>query len=561
MKFNLLKCISQYSTLWITGIFLFCACSDTSVSDGGGSRGGNPVVVGMISDPDGAGASNVCVSLIDEDYSPLTDTLHGYITSVTTDSLGAFSIIAPDTGWYNVEAAGSKNGTRLIRFKIKTVRDSITVLPPDTLRMPGKIKVTLPEGITAEGACVYVPGTTIVNQISGAADTITLDMVPAGVLPVLYLCQKNSTDKIAVSHDVKVISDNTTVLHNWQWSSSRQIILNTGAAGAGTRENVYDFAVLIRLTSNNFDFTEAQDSGEDIRFSTTYGVQLTHEIEEWDAAGKSAAIWVKVDTVYGDNDSQSIVMYWGNPTATGVPGSTSVFDTASGYQGVWHFSDAAGNKVYDATVNNYTGISADTAIPQAAAGVAGKCRVFNGIDNYFCMPNTAESKLDFEENGFFTISFWASVDAFDGAPHVIVAKGYDQYFLRATGASSSPIMNFSQLGSDNFWQACTTSAVDRTWIFVTGVRQGNSQILYFNGVLVDSVPNIFASVNFSRNTSSDFSVGKYLKAVDVPDFNNGYCFFKGSIDEIRVMSSAQKPDWVKLCYMNQRSDDRLAVFK
>jgi hypothetical protein len=43
------------------------------------------------------------------------------------------------------------------------------------------------------------------------------------------------------------------------------------------------------------------------------------------------------------------------------------------------------------------------------------------------------------------------------------------------------------------------------------------------------------------------------------DYNSW--FFKGGIDEVRVMSVMPDADWIKLCYMNQKSEDLLVVFK
>jgi hypothetical protein len=558
MNLRLVLRMLRFGAVWATGISLLCACTNTPVSDGGGSRGGNPVVVGTIASPDGSRARNVRVLLIAQDYNPLTDTLQRSITTSTTDSLGTFSIIAPDTGWYNIEAIGSVSSTRLVRFKVKTLRDSVSVLPLDTLHKTGTIKVALSKAIDLINSYAYVPGTTIANWNVEAGDTITIDTVPAGILPVLCLGNKNSTEKIVIRYDVSVISNTTTVVHNWEWSYNRQIILNTSVSGAGIKENVYDFPVIVRLTSENFDFPQAQKSGGDIRFTTLRGTPLFHEIEQWDGVNQRAAIWVKVDTVFGNNNLQSIMMYWGNPGVTDASNSASVFDTTAGYQGVWHFGDTAGSTVRDATVNGFTGTSPDTARPLETEGVAGMGRLLDGANDYITMPNTAGSKLNFPENGNFTISAWASIDTFDGVPHVVIAKGYDQYFIRSTGTSNAPLWNFAQLGADNNWQACTTSAANRKWTFVTGVRQGNRQLIYCNGALVDSIPNSFASASFSRNMSSDISIGGYLKA---PNSTDSYCFFKGSIDEIRMISTAQSSDWVLLCYMNQRLDDRLVVFK
>jgi hypothetical protein len=41
----------------------------------------------------------------------------------------------------------------------------------------------------------------------------------------------------------------------------------------------------------------------------------------------------------------------------------------------------------------------------------------------------------------------------------------------------------------------------------------------------------------------------------------GRCFFRGSIDEVRISSKARSNDWIRLCYMNQKAEDRLIQFK
>jgi hypothetical protein len=38
-------------------------------------------------------------------------------------------------------------------------------------------------------------------------------------------------------------------------------------------------------------------------------------------------------------------------------------------------------------------------------------------------------------------------------------------------------------------------------------------------------------------------------------------YFKGMLDEVRISSGACSADWIRLCYMNQKSDDALVVFK
>lgn len=563
MKTNPCNRLFRFATELAAGVLLLCYCTSTPLStEGGGSRGGNPVVVGTLCGPDGSRAGNAKVSLIAKEYNPIADTLNSFITEGITDSLGQFSITAPDTGIFNIEAEAGNDGACLIRFNVKMVRDSTTVVPLDTLRNPGTIKVIIPDSSDLADGYIYVPGTTIMNQITKIGQTLSIESVPPGVLPVLCFGRKNLREKIVIGQNLLITPESTTVVQNWNWRFSRQIILNTSKSGAGTKEDVYDFPVLIRLTQENFDFSEAQDYGQDIRFTSSNGVPLSHEVETWSSDGRNAAIWVKVDTVFGDNGEQTITMYWGNPDAADASDSRSVFDTASGYQAVWHFSDETGAVANDATLNKYNAVSADTARPLAGSGVAGGCRVFNGTNNFYSVPNSSSSKLDFPEDGDFSISAWVLVESYDSLPHVIVAKGYEQYFMRYTGISTrTPLWEFAQIDGRGNWEACSTGAAMNEWTLVTAVRQGKRQLLYCNGVLADSTPDVFASANFIRNTSSDVSIGKYMDKVDIPEYDDGYCYFRGSMDEVRLISAGKSSDWVLLCYMNQRFDDRLVVFR
>jgi hypothetical protein len=42
---------------------------------------------------------------------------------------------------------------------------------------------------------------------------------------------------------------------------------------------------------------------------------------------------------------------------------------------------------------------------------------------------------------------------------------------------------------------------------------------------------------------------------------NGGNPWNGSLDECSISSIARSADWVRLCFMNQRTDDRLLVFR
>ena len=104
-----------------------------------------------------------------------------------------------------------------------------------------------------------------------------------------------------------------------------------------------------------------------------------------------------------------------------------------------------------------------------------------------------------------------------------------------------------------------TSAADKQWVLLTGVRHGTDQNLYCNGELVVKTVNtsqVFSQPDtYLRDTSDDFTIGRFFKEATFPI--TGYCYFKGAIDEVRVCGTVRSADWIKLCYMNQRSDDKL----
>lgn len=544
----------------VPALLLISSCSvPISTTEGGGTRGGNPIITGKIVDTNGNAAADVNVSLLTADYNPVTGTPSFPSAETGTDSSGRFSIAAPDTGRYTVTAQRASDGSRLLMFDIGTYSDS-TITPDDTLHPPGTLEFYFPEEAIAAAGYIYVPGTTISARISGTENKLTIDSVPAETLPVLYHIAGNGTEQETVRYDIPIEPNKTTSVSNPQWHYCRNITLNTSPAGADIQDDIYDFPVLIRLTSDNFDFTQAGGDGSDLMITGSDGTPRPFAIEQWNMADQKADIWVTVDTVYGNDSSQSITLYWGNED-TSIPPSGTVFDTAEGFAGVWHLGDAATDSVYDATVNNFNGISSGNGRPVIVEGIIGNCRKFDGTDDFITMPATADSRLNFPEDGTYTVSAWVFLDDFGTVPHLIVSKGYEQYFLRSTYFPSDfPSWEFVEFHESGSWHSSRSTAADSgEWVLLTGVRQGETQLLYVNGILADSSADIWPNES-ERNVSNDLSIGAFLQEATIPN-NDGYCFFKGKIDEVRIESVARTPDWIRLCYMNQRSDGRLAVFR
>jgi hypothetical protein len=273
------------------------------VTQGGG--GSEVEVVGCIISDDGKPAPGTQVKLIPQDYNAETMSGIGGSLIDTSDSHGFYAFKIPK-GIYNMQALQLSQRTRLLITGIDAENDT-TIVNTASLQRPGAIRLFLPTGLSADGY-VYVPGTEIAVPFTKDNTDLLLDSIPAATVPEIRLVIKGDTTSSSKSN-VVVSPGDTTTIANISWSYLRRIFLNTSSSGANIGGDVYGFPVLVKLSSNSFDFSQAKTGGADLRFTSSYGNPLSYEIEKWDADAKSAVIWVKVDTIHGNNSTQSIIMY------------------------------------------------------------------------------------------------------------------------------------------------------------------------------------------------------------------------------------------------------------
>lgn len=534
-------------------------CTDMNLAGGGlDTETSGGTVVGSIVDSVGHDMGGIQIRLFPMQYNPVTDGSLPASLVDTTGEDGSYSFHGIGPGSYNVVAVHPGERTSAMASQVLVDNDTATVRLV-TMEKAGAILIMMPEAVDTENGYLYIPGTAISVLVRSRKSTL-IDSVPAGTIPAVNYMEKTALAPTLLHREIMVFPGDTTVCMPL-WDYSRRLYLNTSASGAAVFGNVNGFPVLVRLTSGNFSFDQAKNGGEDLRFAKADGTPLPYEIERWDAAGQRAEIWVRVDTVFGDNSLQSITMYWGNPVATGASNSAVVFDTAAGFQGVWHLA-ATGDTAPDATGNGYDGSGYYTS---PVKGIIGNAQQFNGTSSYIRIEGTApESRLNFPMDGRYSVSAWVYHDTLiDSATYLIAGKGELQYFLKTFGlAQSTPNhvhqWEFTEYHENDNWRGVTyTPAAAGTWNYLVGVKDGPDQFLYVNGVLVMAEYRMFGTgqVLIPRDTTDDFSIGAFLRNVDVWD--QGYAFFNGAIDEVGVASTPRSADWIKLCYMNQKAQDAL----
>lgn len=137
------------------------------------------------------------------------------------------------------------------------------------------------------------------------------------------------------------------------WTKSKDMVLNTSSSGANFAKNIQNLPIKIELTESNFNFNEAKNNGEDLRFALADGTPLTYVIDKYDKANKVAEILVMVPSVAGNNRSQFIKMYWGNSSASASGGDVKTMVVNHDYVGVCEGDNEFKiiNKANDNTVN------------------------------------------------------------------------------------------------------------------------------------------------------------------------------------------------------------------
>ncbi|HAO98856.1 MAG TPA: hypothetical protein DCQ83_02295, partial [Fibrobacteres bacterium] len=345
-----------------------------------------------------------------------------------------------------------------------------------------------------------------------------------------------------------------------QWTKGRNIRINTSSTsgGANVATTQFLFPLAIRLDSTNFNFTEADVNGADLRFTKADGVTpLSYQIENWSQSGKNAVAWVLVDTLKGNNSSQFIKMLWGksSPTTQSRPGA--VFSTASNFQGVWHMNKGDTTGELDATPNAFN-LSNNASSPRAAStssGAIGLARTFASASSQFMVAlNSASSALSLPFGGPFTLSSW--VNPTTNGQTVIMGKGDNQFALQENASSFFEGSDY-QTGTSTTpgWFSVTQGSVPSTgvWSHVVFVRPSTAaESLYVNGTLVSTTVATSSSAT-ARNTSFNLHIGTLVSgtAPGTQSAGTHARYWNGSIDEVEISNTVRSAAWNKLSYATQ----------
>jgi len=528
-------------------IAIFFTCSHVPQIAGGSSQQGNGIVAGRILDKYGNPAANTKVILFPATYNPVAGTPIPDSCIDTTNSNGEYSLKVPNAALKYQIVAQNLNVPTVLLITDISIDSGVTHIADARLSVSGALKVTLPGNADLANGYIYIPGTNIFAKIatSSASGSILLNSVPAGIIPVVDYAVANIALVNNVRYNISVIPSDTVAIVNPGWHYMQSLYLNTTSSGAYVTGNVVNFPILVRLAGTNFTFSNAQSFGADLRFTKADNTPLSYEIAQWDSVHASAEIWVKIDTVYGNDSTHFINMYWGNSAATDSSNSAAVFDTGNGFSGVWHLDTSC----LDATINHYNGTNYGAS---DVAGIIGTAKKFDGTDSIRISGLLGSPQV-------FTFSAWVNIDTTVPLGQEVISIG-DAAILRA----EATIFSLGTHGSIHRYNASNDSLffnigsglylAHTGWRYLTYSFDKNTKVhsLYIDGAL-RATSNSSDTVCYTGVGSNTF-IGAH---------GNGKLTYSshGTIDEVRVCNVARSADWIKLCYMNQMQSNVLVVFK
>lgn len=288
----------------------------------------------------------------------------------------------------------------------------------------------------------------------------------------------------------------------------------------------------LKTTSNGGKVEHA--SGYDIRFETTGGTQLKHDVIFWSATTGQLITNIKIPTLTYAADTE-IYMYYGKSGLSATESDeVNVYNSA--YKGVWHMKeDPSGSapQILDSTSNNYDMTSGGTMTSgDLVDGKIYKAIEFDGSDDY--LTNTAWSSV-ITGNGARTISAWFNITTTPDANWISWgAAGGNQ--LSSMGCYANSI---GYLGYANDNTVSGAPYDDGAWHKMSITHDGSTM-----KILIDGTEVFSGSESLATSTGADLYFGRFVSGAYLP----------GKLADIRISNSARTNGW-EITQYNAENDN------
>lgn len=287
---------------------------------------------------------------------------------------------------------------------------------------------------------------------------------------------------------------------------------------------------VLKTTGNGGKITSS--SGYDIRFETTGGTQLDHEVELWDGTTGAFVAHVRIPSLSATTDTELYIYYNNSSISSSEEHVTSVW--SSDYKMVNHMATNPKNgDLSDSTSNANDLTPAGTFLSTSlVAGVVGNAVEFSGSHFVETINN-----IDVSGGNDRTISFWTKKSNTNNRN----AVGYGGW---ATDQLLDILFYGGKIGGhfythDSVTSGSAPSYSANTWYHVAVTYGSGAFKIYINGTYIFSYSVTLNTVNSVLRVGS----GSY----------SAYNDYEGIIDEVRVSDVVKSAGFITTEYNNMNS--------
>ena len=334
------------------------------------------------------------------------------------------------------------------------------------------------------------------------------------------------------------------------WSSkygtfARRIAFTAG--GYTGSSCLYDFPVLVRLSTSVSGFSYSNCAEGKFVFTDAYGNRIPHEVDTWNASGTSL-VWVRLPEL---QKNTTFYMYFdGEPSAANTSSATW-----TAYSGVWHMKEASATGVADSADGEFGAMSVSgkttNGAQESVTGVFGSARTTATATSGKSFLSVAQNSDASTKLGpSFSVSGWVKCasEPTSLVPFMSRKPGLNwQSGWEVALAGSSQIWVGGQLDKPSQGTGLTATAsglAAGAWTHIAVVystaynNTESSATVYVNGST--NGVSCTGSIQIPKNAgTSGFSFG----GREYDDFS-----LVGSFDELRYRNGTVGADWVKAEY-------------
>jgi len=298
-------------------------------------------------------------------------------------------------------------------------------------------------------------------------------------------------------------------------------------------------------------------NGYDIIFVDENENRLDHEIEKYDGATGEFVAWVRIPILLSTEDTVLYICYGNSGVSSSQENAQGVWNES--YKGVWHMNENAA----DTAVLDSTGVNSGNAVRNtdqvSTAGQIGGALIFDGTADYIDITDGSNCDFTSESFSIFAWVYPNSDDAgiiYDNRYNI---AGTDKGWLFGLYGSGKVDFDINGGGDNSTTLSKSGAYAGGSWQQIGVVKEGTTGYFYVNGDLVDT-KSLGSSGTVSYASFYYHYIGMIGGSYAGPSYGLPNRYMDGSLDELRISSSARSSAWISTSYTNQHSPSEFYTY-